>query len=306
MKLQLNLMHLIFFIALATIVFLLWGAASRIYTFPHATSVSSLSSDETNSIRRNVSIANKAKQSEDSNLPDVQSTIKAQYSSLYQWPTVSGSPANREEMDQWSYARGFTSRLAGKEEEYKTYSLETLKTLANGGDIHAMEILAKNAESTEQQMALLEKAAVNGSISALLSMGIRVKGSGALAEHEGVLTPLEKRNLQLESMAYYEVIGLRGDEEMSQSGKRLITNIEKVAFTPAEQQQIKTRAQTIFKELQHQRTELGLGEFDNSVPDSVKKYVATLTLPAEQVKNSCDLPANKAECDRLLAAIKDR
>jgi hypothetical protein len=39
-----------------------------------------------------------------------------------------------------------------------------------------------------------------------------------------------------------------------------------------EWQKVESQAQEIYQDLVNKRQELGLGEFDNSVPESVKKY----------------------------------
>lgn len=298
MKIQLKTIYLMFFVAIATFIVLTKGtpAIFNSHTSTPATGVETGAADVSPD-----SASLTAKHTQAGNDDSHHNLSDAKEVHTYAWPTVSGSPANREEMDQWAYSRGFTGSLSGKQQDYEAYSLETLETLAKGRDIHAMQTLAARLGG-KAGMALFRDAAVYGSTSALQSIAIRIDSSYDLAELEGQLSNEEMRKLQLESKAYYEVAGLRGDEETRLSGESRFTAIKKIEFTKVEQQQINQRAKAIYDELQQQRTELGLGEFDNSVPDSIKKYVATLTAPKS--KNSCDLPENKAECDRLLAAMK--
>jgi len=299
MKLLLKRSHLIIVIV-AAILFIVIKSTSDFYGSPVSTLTNGTQSDEATPVNKNLLPVthNEQQQVSNNNLPATESVTSEKYSSEYKWPTVSGSPADQEEMNQWSYARGFTLMLPGKQSDYEGYTNEILKTLANEGDIHAMQTLAARIGGA-QGVALLKLAAAHGSTMALLSMAIDVASNYEVAELNGAPLPdEEKRKLQVESKAYYEAIGLRGDEEFRRSGDRHFAD-EKVEFTQAEQHYIKERAKAIYDELQQQRTELGLGEFDNSVPDSVKKYLATFEKPT--IKTFCDFPENQVECEKLLA-----
>jgi|GEM_PF-337192 len=295
----------IFFIILIVMMLLVFGKASfKLKSFGEFFTSGS-NSQKQDTVTYPVLPSPTTQTNQDGNInSDVKTTTKDSSSSHYEWPTISGSPANREEMDQWLYSRGYTSSLSGKDEEYKSYSLETLKTLADGGDIHAMTALAAKIHDRAQSTKLIKRAAVYGSTEALQLLALRSDTNYDLAEYEGKLSVEDKRKLLLESMAYNEVAVLRGDKVTWYYGESSFKNSRKIDFTETEWQQIKERAQVIYNELQQQRTELGLGEFDNSVPDSVKKYADILTAPKS--KNSCNLPENKAECDRLLAEIKNK
>jgi len=299
MKLLLKVSHLIFFIiVIAAIVFLVLKREPTFYSSPAATPVSGIAAGNTTHSDKNLSLPTQQQQADNNSSSATQPLLSKKNSSSYVWPTVSGSPADKEEMNQWSYDRGFTLMLPGKQQDYDSYTNETLKTLANEGDIHAMQTLAARIGGA-QGVALLKLAAAHGSIMALLSITTRIENSYEVAELNGAPLPdEEKRKLQVESKAYYEVMGLRGDEEFRRSGDRHFAD-EKVEFTQVEQHYIKERAKAIYDELQQQRTGLGLGEFDNSVPDSVKKYLATFEKPT--TKTFCDFPENQVECEKLLA-----
>jgi len=303
MKLLLKKPHLIIVIV-AAILFMVIKSTSDIYSSPVSTLTNGTQSDEATPVNKNLLPTTHNEQQQVSNPPIIQYATSEKYSLGDEWPTISGSPTNKEEIDQWLYSRGYTSSLSGKDEEYKSYSLETLKTLADGGDIHAMTALAAKIHDRAQSTKLIKRAAVYGSTEALQLLALRSDTNYDLAEYEGKLSVEDKRKLLLESMAYNEVAALRGDKVTWYYGESSFKNSRKIDFTETEWQQIKERAQVIYNELQQQRTELGLGEFDNSVPDSVKKYADILTAPKS--KNSCDLPENKAECDRLLAEIKNK
>jgi len=300
MKLLLKRPHLIIVFIVAVIIFMV----INIYSSPVSILASGVQSNEITPANKNLLSTIHNEQQQVSNPPIIQYATSEKYSLGDEWPTISGSPTNKEEIDQWLYSRGYTSSLSGKDEEYKSYSLEALKTLANGGDINAMLVLAgKIAVTNETESKLLiKRAAAFGSTRALQLLAIDIEYSASLAKQP--LPAEEKRKLQLESMAYYEVAALRGDKVTWHYGESSFKNAGKIDFTETEWQQIKASAKIIYNELQQQRTELGLGEFDNSVPDSVKKYADILTAPKS--KNSCDLPENKAECDRLLAEMKNK
>jgi hypothetical protein len=227
---------------------------------------------------------------------DLPTKTNSSYADNYVWPTVGGSPANMEEFKQWSYSRGHTYWFEGKTDEYSAYDLETLKKLANSGDIHAMEALSRYPGiSGKSKIMLLNRAAVYGSTSALQSIAIGLDSEYSPTDDnfDEKLTPEERHTNQLEAMAYYELAGLRGDKGVKLGGLKYYASYKKIEFTAEEKQQIKVRGRELYNELQQQRTNLGLGDFDNTVPASVTKLVELDNSP-ESVR-LCALPLNKGK-----------
>lgn len=66
---------------------------------------------------------------------------------------------------------------------------------------------------------------------------------------------------------------LRGDRLPAIIGSKDFIKINKLDLSIEDQQKIQARSQEIYADLVQKRSALGLGEFDNSVPDSVNRYL---------------------------------
>lgn len=191
--------------------------------------------------------------------------------------SVYGSYQEEAEVKKWCSARGAKCALEQQDEKiYESYDIATLESLSNNGDVRAMTHLAERYakdfidkgepdKGFELRNQLYFKAASYGSTDALLKLG--------LAANTGTLkSRFQGRELALEALAYYEVAAIRGDR----FGKVLLGSLpvreNELALTDADYAYIETRAEEIYQGLQHKRHELGLGEFDNEVPESVTRY----------------------------------
>ncbi|MEN0039381.1 MAG: hypothetical protein AAGC78_20065 [Cellvibrio sp.] len=191
--------------------------------------------------------------------------------------SVYGNAKEEAEVKKWCSARGAKCALEQKDEKiYEAYDVATLESLSNNGDIRAMHHLAERYARTyidkgdsdkgfELRNQLYVKAAIYGSTDALLRLGF--------AAYTGMLkSSLQGRELALESLAYYEVAAIRGDR----FGKVLMSDLpvkeNELVLTDADHAYIETRAEEIYQDLQRKRHDLGLGEFDNEIPESVKRY----------------------------------
>lgn len=78
------------------------------------------------------------------------------------------------------------------------------------------------------------------------------------------------RQSVLESLALMKTASLRGDIRNAASGIKSIKQLyeaqakESLVLSPNDESYIEVRGQDIYDQLQRQRHELGLGEFDNS------------------------------------------
>lgn len=148
---------------------------------------------------------------------------------------------------------------------YETYDNETLRQLGNTGDLRALHELADRSETIAEHNVILEKAAVFGSTQALDKLGLMTELTASLSDK----TPEEKKPIVIESMAYYEAAVLRGDWEGKLTFGRSLLGKHPVDLTDEDYNTIQKRSQEIYNNIQAKRYELGLGDFDNSIPDSV-------------------------------------
>jgi hypothetical protein len=172
------------------------------------------------------------------------------------------------EIETWHQSRGWFKDDA-KAKEYADYDMNTLVALSKTGDLRALQLMASRARSTDSRSNLYMKAAAYGSTSALMSLVGIIRSASQMSTKKGD----DKKPFVMDILAYYEVARLRGDSYGDVIGKQstLIGNMD-VQVTAEETAAIQVAAKTIYDRLQKKRLELGLGEFDNTVPESVKTY----------------------------------
>lgn len=189
-----------------------------------------------------------------------------------EWPTVAGSPQNAAEVNDWFGARGYDFGK-GSNNEYASYDIDTLEKLAQAGDVRAMKYWGKAVYGTvggfEKAKASYINAAIHGSTDAINAVGLAMESSlysnAKLAE--------EKNIAALEILAWYNAAALRGDRLPAIIGSKDFIKINKLDLSEEDQQKIQTRSKEIYDDLVQKRRALGLDEFDNSVPDSVNRYL---------------------------------
>jgi hypothetical protein len=119
--------------------------------------------------------------------------------------------ADIEIRKKWLISRGYTNFIDN--DEYKSYSKDTLEKLSNSGDIRAMDRLAKMLEKTgdsEKAKSIYKKAAVYGSTSALGDLSTWAATESMAAELVANDSKAAKAYV-IESMAYLKAASLRGD-----------------------------------------------------------------------------------------------
>lgn len=179
-------------------------------------------------------------------------------------------PVVAEEVKGWFASRG-NFNFYGPDflSDYRAYDMDTLLRLGETGDLKAIHVTAERMDNFKDRKGMLRKAAFYGSTAALIEIG-------AMNEDEdGDLNSLEPEQRQakvIEAFAYYEAAKMRGDSW------GLIANVPsfeqryKIELSTEDRRKIADRAKLIYDDLQSQRIQRGLGEFDNSVPDSVTKF----------------------------------
>ncbi len=174
------------------------------------------------------------------------------------------TPEEQYEVQDWMIARGYISDL---ESDYSTYSAKTLKELADAGDAYANLVISTKllqANKDELAMPYLYEDSINGYTNSMRELGHIYKMK--FTRSFNIDNSTDNSNL-LEGLAWYEVARLRGDP-FGEGADRFI-NHEKEPFriTENEYNEIQTRAQNIYSELQEKRTDRELGLFDDSTPE---------------------------------------
>ena len=147
--------------------------------------------------------------------------------------------------------------------EYKSYSLENLKTLALGGDLKALQLISEHhIENGDLDAAFkdFKHAAIYGSTQALSAYAIF---SGIYLS--SATTPEAKERYAIDALAFTAVAARRGD---AYAELRASADFKKEhSFNPSPDQlkAIAKRADEIYLDLEAIRISLGLPAFDNSI-----------------------------------------
>lgn len=168
---------------------------------------------------------------------------------------------------RWHDSRGYPTANDG----YNAYDAETIFALAEQGDVLAMQrassmlILLKKDYS--EGYSMLMNAAARGSTFSLTLLGNHFRDGGI---------PVGDGDHVLESLPYYIAAGLRGDVRQANeqiaitTGKGgLLARITGTAhprrdLKPHEIDDVCSRGQEIYNQIQNRRIELGLSGFDNT------------------------------------------
>lgn len=187
-----------------------------------------------------------------------------------------GDEASKAKIIAWFESRGvYYFRGPEEQDDYKNYDVETLKKLSISGDVRAMHTLADKAESIAESNGILFNAAIHGSTGALMRIGSSLETEFDI-ENKSVE---ERRPYIVESLAYYEAAQLRGDWWGNISDRDSLLKRYPIDLSAVDKSHIQKRAQEIYDDLQQRRTQMGLGDFDNSVPDEVIKFYEEMVRP---------------------------
>jgi len=176
-------------------------------------------------------------------------------------------------VDTWRFERGYFNQL--ENDDYKQYDEQTLKKLADGGDMRAAQLLADllfGQHKFKDAVELYKKTALYGSTKSLQFL-IGEEGRRSLIDESGNMnqTEEEKKNHVLTALAYAKVAEMRGDSDVYFRSLMAPTsaNPSQIALTDEDYAKVQPLAREIYDDLQRQRNDLGLGSFDNSVPPEV-------------------------------------
>ncbi len=178
-----------------------------------------------------------------------------------------GDQAQLDQVANWRAERGWYDTSNENQDDYSTYSEETLKQLAANGDLKALHRLARRAP-IDVSKPLLTKAATHGSTFALFNLGDHVAIHGGITRND----PEEKKKpVLIEAAAYMVVAAMRGDSlNFKYMGIGSLESRYNMKFNDDDLKLVQARAQQIYNSLESERIALGLGQFDNSIPPVVK------------------------------------
>lgn len=179
--------------------------------------------------------------------------------------------AFQAELEEWKAARGYVTNA----NEYGGYSESILLDLAKNGDVQALITLGELRYRTQGfngAAPFYLKAAVRGSTDALE----RIASIEEISHYSNAKSPEEKQRYMLKTLAWYKVASLRGDRlpELFMGNAFIANNA--INLSAADNQRVAAIAEDLYKGMQDARNKLGLGDFDNSAPDSVKRYFEIL------------------------------
>lgn len=188
--------------------------------------------------------------------------------------TLAGTPSEAEVVRKWEESRGRFDEESLK--DYAGYDLDTLRSLVANGDVKAMIALARlyiseqyaGEYGVKYSMPLLKVAAIHGSSYAMELYAIQYE-----AEH--FVNGTSDRNVLLETLSWNNAAALRGDVYPNNSAT-LDLRRKNIQLSANEIQSIRNRSEEIYQQLLSERKNMGLGDFDNSVPVEVQKYFAYL------------------------------
>lgn len=212
-------------------------------------------------------------------------------------------------VDDWFKKVGFATE---RQKAYELqYTDEQLQSLVDNGDVIAMDALLNKIQQREwqdfeqkmlalnaaedaggmtkylnslqqrddsYQIGLIEKGITHGSFNSIAAMAGKLRP--ALFPDDSPEVRLSNKQQLLERLSYFELLRLRGagglyaigvnerlDHEWyeKQYGEKLLSEDDKI--------KISSRAKELYDYYESERQKLGLGEFDNSMPDEVRDFL---------------------------------
>lgn len=164
-------------------------------------------------------------------------------------------------------------------ERSNTQFIDELMRLRNSNDIEGIgNLLEKRKNEGKQEYEfLLEKGVVYGSYNSINALGSRYRpyfNNDDSSEERQYQSQLLK-----DYLSYVGLLELRGVKQLygAHTDERILLerykNIYNSQLSTEELKEISTRAQQLYDHFQNERHKLGLGDFDNELPDEVKKFL---------------------------------
>lgn len=180
------------------------------------------------------------------------------------------TPEQIAELRKWKASRGWYDTSQANQDDYKSYSREVLKQLADSGDLNALHMLNRGAPIPEKK-ALLTKAIMYGSTFAIVIMtDVEMPEYHLMGQQP---TDEEIKKDVINAAVYPVLAKMRG--ELDYTPESEFPKLEKefaVQLSDADRKLIEEKAAKLYAELESQREQLGLGKFDNTIPPIAQAY----------------------------------
>jgi len=206
----------------------------------------------------------------------ITSSLSSESNGSIQADTPNGRRLTTTEMavkSDWMRRQGLS---AIDQETYKDYSDEQLMELSEKGDFNAMHVLGirkLTSEGVQAAIPFAKKEIIYGSLRGISTM------ANYLGPDMSSDMPIDELKKQLlESTAYYKFYSMRGDQYsaklFSETQIKSFETAYKIdqVFNEDDEAWINNRATELYDHYQAERYKLGLGDFDNEVPQEVRTF----------------------------------
>jgi len=162
-------------------------------------------------------------------------------------------------------------------ELYRSYSDAVLEGLSNNGDIIALHIMEERKIAhgdVNGAKAYAEKGIAYGSLLSIKSMANYNDPSFRMDRFSAE----ETKPALLQTLAYYELLSMRGNTRDASLFRRTLLDQYKNAYqltnvlTTDDEKAIQEQATQLYQKYQTERVKLGLGNFDSNLPKAVKDF----------------------------------
>lgn len=151
--------------------------------------------------------------------------------------------------------------------DYDDYNLDTLKTMGEQGNLKALDMLAyKYVSSFDYKNArkVYKKSAARGSTYALVRL--------ATMEFDSSSSTVKESDVRsLNALAYLQAGILRGDTQLLMDASATIKYFPR-QLTEEDNTFIRRKGLQIYRQLEAERTKLGLPNYENTVPEYALEY----------------------------------
>ena len=182
------------------------------------------------------------------------------------------SAVDAREAAEWMRKNGRYTK--DERDDYQYYDDKTLESLGQTGDIKALTILGSRYiteyRDTQKASYYYDLAAIRGSIHAIAALEI-------INAPNPMQSASERRASALDALSFSKAIELRGDEHFSKLEKEKIIQGyeqvfgEKLLLSSDDENIIDEKANQLYNKWIVERQTLGLGDFDNTQPEGLKK-----------------------------------
>jgi hypothetical protein len=165
-----------------------------------------------------------------------------------------------------------------QQREWQDFEQKVL-ALNAAGDVESMTeyLNSQKLRDDSYQISLMEKGITYGSFNAIMAMGRKLRP--VLNSDDSPSVRLANKQQLVERLSYFELLRLRGA-----GGLYAANGNERVDLEYFERQygekliaedriKINERARELYDHYQSERRKLGLGDFDNSMPDEVRDFL---------------------------------